>query len=436
MKTIKTFFILLIIATLAAGSYFYFHDTNGPQIQLQPRTGAINKSTPLVVTINDEGSFIAHLSITIVQNSKQLEVANINYTDNRRSASETIDISELLLKDGAISVNISCSDSSVYNFGKGNTNAATFNLLLDNRPPVIAVLSNAHNLNFGGAGLVVYSIAEPVTQSGVQIGEHFFPGHQQPSGDYMCLFAFPYDSDRNAVPRIVANDEAGNKGVGGFYYHVNQRHFKVDQINISDRFLNSKMPQFQAKFPDAHSPLDIFLSVNRVLRPQNRAWLSEVASKTDDMFTWNKSFLRQPNSATRATFGDLRNYVYAGKKIDQQTHLGVDLASTARAQVPATNSGRVVFSDFMGIYGQCLIIDHGLGLQTMYAHLSTMDVNVGDQVDRGQIIGRTGATGLAGGDHLHFGIIIAGVPVNPIEWWDKNWVKNNITSKLAINSQQ
>lgn len=436
MKTIKSFFILLIVVTLAAVGYLYFHDTQGPQIQLQPGSGSINKNTPLVVTINDEGSYIAHLNVTILQNGKQLEVTNINYPGNIHSTSETIDLSELLLKDGAIAVNISCSDNSVYNFGKGNKSDATFSLLLDNRPPIISVLSNAHNLNFGGAGLVVYTIAEPVTESGVQVGEHFFPGYQQSSGDYLCLFAFPYDCDSNAVPRIVASDEAGNKGVGGFYYHLNQRQFKVDQINISDSFLNSKMPQFQAQFPDAHSPLDIFLNVNRVLRSQNRAWLSEVASKTDDMFTWSESFLRQPNSATRATFGDIRNYVYAGKKIDQQTHLGVDLASTARAQVPASNSGRVVYADFMGIYGQCIILDHGLGLQTMYAHLSTMDVNVGDSVDRGQTIGRTGATGLAGGDHLHFGIIIAGVPVNPVEWWDKNWVSNNITSKLVINSQQ
>ncbi len=90
----------------------------------------------------------------------------------------------------------------------------------------------------------------------------------------------------------------------------------------------------------------------------------------------------------------------------------------------------------MGIYGQCIIIDHGLGLQTLYAHLSSMAVEVGDVVERGQIIGRTGATGLAGGDHLHYGIIVGGVPVNPIEWWDKNWVRNNITSKLQLSSEQ
>lgn len=436
MKTIRSFFILLIIATLAVGSYFYFHDTQGPQITLQPSSGSINKNTPLVVTINDEASSIAYLGVTILQNGKQLEVAHFTYPENIRRASETLDLSGLPLTDGPIAINVSCKDTAVYNFGKGNMSETTFSLLLDNRPPIIAVLSSAHNLNFGGCGLVVYSVAEPVTHSGVQIGEHFFPGYQQASGDYLCLFAFPYDSDKNAIPRIIAHDEAGNTGVGGFYYHLNQRQFKVDQINISDSFLNSKMPQFQAQFPNAHTPLEIFLSVNSVLRPQNRAWLSDVASKTDAMFTWNESFLRQPNSATRANFGDVRNYVYAGKKIDQQTHLGVDLASTARAEVPASNSGRVVYADFMGIYGQCIIVDHGLGLQTLYAHLSSMAVNVGDQVDRGQIIGRTGATGLAGGDHLHFGIIVAGVPVNPVEWWDRNWVSNNITSKLTIDSQQ
>jgi len=434
VKKIKSLFILLIITALAGGSYYYFSDTQGPQIKLTPSSGSISKKTNLGLTLNDELSSLANISVTVEQNGKLLQVLDTTYNEGIRSASENIDLSTLLLRDGNIKITATSTDRSVYHFGKGNTATATFNLILDSRPPTISALSNAHNLNFGGAGMIVYSISESVTKSGIQLGDHFFPGHKQPSGNYLCLFAFPYDTDSEAVPRLVAYDEAGNKGIGGFYYHLNKRKFKTDKIKISDGFLNIKMPQFQDQFPTAQTPLEVFLSVNKHLRTQNRAWLSSVASKTANTFTWNKSFLRQPNAATRATFGDLRHYIYNGKEIDQQTHLGIDLASTACARVPASNSGNVVYADFMGIYGQCIIIDHGLGLQTLYAHLSSMDVAVGDNIDRGQIIGRTGSTGLAGGDHLHFGVIISGVPVNPIEWWDKNWVKNNITSKLQLGN--
>ena len=110
--------------------------------------------------------------------------------------------------------------------------------------------------------------------------------------------------------------------------------------------------------------------------------------------------------------------------------MGVDLASLAMAPVPAGNTGRVILAEFMGIYGNVVIIDHGFGLQSLYSHLSEIHVQKGETVQRGQIIGRTGATGMAGGDHLHFGMLVSGLEVQPIEWWDARWIKNNITSKM------
>ncbi|MEA3465643.1 MAG: M23 family metallopeptidase [Thermodesulfobacteriota bacterium] len=434
MKTIKSFFILLLLVAIGGGGYFYFHDRQGPLAHLSPNRGSINKTTPIILTLNDDASALANVSVSVLQNGKQVKLLNKSYSQNVHNATEHLDLSELLLRDGMLTIQVTSLDRAIYNFGKGNSSTTTINLLRDTRAPVIAPLSTAHNLNVGGAGLIVYTTNEAVAKSGIKIGDHFFPGHQQISGEFLCLFAFPYDTDPDTIPRLVATDEAGNHGAGGFYYHLNQRKFRVDTINISDRFLTTKMPQFQNQFPEAKTPLELFMSVNGTMRPQNRAWLGEVATKTGDMFEWSQSFLRQPNAATRATFGDLRHYMYNGKEIDQQTHLGIDLASTARAAVPATNNGTVVYADFMGIYGQCIIVDHGLGLQTLYAHLSSMNASVGEMVERGQTIGHTGATGLAGGDHLHYGVIISGVPVNPIEWWDKNWIRNNITSKLGLRA--
>jgi hypothetical protein len=435
VKTIKSFFILTLLFTLGYGTYFYFHDTDGPLALLDPSGGSITRKTPITLTLNDETSMLAQVTIVLIQDGKTVEILNKDYPENTPIAREEIDLSKQFLKDGLLTLQITSRDRSIYHFGDGNTATTSFQLIRDTRPPLIEVLSTAHNLTVGGAGIVAYSIGEVVENSGVQIGDYFFPGHQQLSGDYLCLFTFPYDADPEEIPQVVAMDEAGNQGVGGFYYRLKQPKFKVDKIPISDRFLKRKMPQFQDFFPQAETPLEVFLNVNRILRPKNRAWLSDVAAMTSDSFEWSQSFLRQPGAATRATFGDRRHYFHNDKEIDQQTHLGIDLASIARAKVPATNSGTVVYTDIMGIYGQCIIIDHGLGLQTLYAHLSSMAVEVGDVVERGQIIGRTGATGLAGGDHLHYGIIVGGVPVNPIEWWDKNWVRNNITSKLQLSSE-
>ena len=77
------------------------------------------------------------------------------------------------------------------------------------------------------------------------------------------------------------------------------------------------------------------------------------------------------------------------------------------------------------------MIDHGYGLQTVYGHLSEFLVKKGDMVKKGQTIGKTGSTGLAGGDHLHFTMQVDGVQVNAVEWWDPHWVKDRILSKMG-----
>ena len=98
--------------------------------------------------------------------------------------------------------------------------------------------------------------------------------------------------------------------------------------------------------------------------------------------------------------------------------------------MPAANAGRVIFTEELGIYGNIAVIDHGLGLMTLYSHLSEFRVKPGDEVKAGQTVGTTGITGLAAGDHVHFGVLVSGVPVQPLEWLDAKWVQNNISSRL------
>ena len=101
----------------------------------------------------------------------------------------------------------------------------------------------------------------------------------------------------------------------------------------------------------------------------------------------------------------------------------------------AANSGVVVLTEFLGIYGNAIVLDHGYGLQSLYAHLSSFEVKKGDRVAKGHIIARSGTTGLAAGDHLHFSLLLHGVHVNPLEWWDPHWVKTRISAKLRKHEQ-
>jgi murein DD-endopeptidase MepM/ murein hydrolase activator NlpD len=133
-----------------------------------------------------------------------------------------------------------------------------------------------------------------------------------------------------------------------------------------------------------------------------------------------------------SSFADVRNYIYQGKKIDQQVHLGYDLSITQHVGVEASNDGRVVYAAPLGIYGNCIVLDHGYGLQTIYGHLSEIAVHEGDMVKRGQIMGKSGQTGMAGGDHIHFSMQLEGVQIDPKEWWDGHWIKDHVAKRVSL----
>ncbi len=218
-----------------------------------------------------------------------------------------------------------------------------------------------------------------------------------------------------------------------------EKPFKHSRIELDDRFLNRVVPEILQHSPEAKMAppaqgadmLPGFLKVNGELRRLNGETIAALARSTSPTRLWNGPFVQLGNSKVEASFADHRTYLYQKKEVDQQVHLGFDLAVTANVAVVAANAGTVVHASWLGIFGNCIVIDHGMGVQSLYGHLSSFDVKVGETVTRGQIIGRSGMTGLAGGDHLHFTMLVAGHPVNPVEWWDAHWIQDRVDRKLG-----
>jgi murein DD-endopeptidase MepM/ murein hydrolase activator NlpD len=285
--------------------------------------------------------------------------------------------------------------------------------------------------------LVVFKVSPGTAESGVQVGERFFPSwpvRGSTPETRLCLFAYAWNADPATPARIVARDDAGNETISNFTYRIFPKKFRADTIQLTDDFMSRVVPPIMSQTPDLEdqgSLLKNFLLVNGQLRQTNARETVTFAQKTADHFLWSEPFLQLGNSKVEATFADHRTYFYNGEAVDHQTHLGFDLAVVEHAPVVAANDGVVVHAAFFGIYGNTVIIDHGCGLQTLYAHLSSMDVKPGEGVKRGQVIGRSGQTGLAGGDHLHFTTLLQGIPVNPVEWWDPHWIHDRIEKKLA-----
>jgi murein DD-endopeptidase MepM/ murein hydrolase activator NlpD len=307
-------------------------------------------------------------------------------------------------------------------------------------PPRVGVLSLHHFVNHGAPEFVVFRATPADVVAGVRVGEVEYPafpgssvGITDPAAR-VAFFVLGYDQERDSPISVFARDVAGNQATSPVEHRVSPRPFAKSRIEINDAFLQRVVPAIAQNTPGANiDTSDLvkgFLTVNRDLRRQNNDSIAKLAEKTRAEMLWREAFSQLGNTSIQSRFADYRTYFNNGNEIDQQVHLGFDLASLQQAAVTASNRGEVIFADYLGIYGNCVILDHGLGVQSLYAHLSTIDTKVGDVVDKGQALGRTGSTGLAGGDHLHFTLLVNGVATSPIEMWDPQWMEDRVFRKI------
>jgi murein DD-endopeptidase MepM/ murein hydrolase activator NlpD len=440
-------FLFVFLALAATGGIVAYFVLEGapPEIRVISPPEVIGREYTLEVDARDERSGLKSLSVSIAQDEKSIdleprlfEVKNWWKGSGVKQQTVSWQISPLKLglSEGKAIISVSARDSSWRNGLKGNEGIWRAEIPVDVTPPVIEVKSTVHNLRVGGSGLVTYKVSEAVSGTGVWVDECFFPGSARTAGGgegiFVAMLAVPVSINNPGKVLIEAVDLAGNSAGTGLPHRILRMTPKVENIEISDSFLAQKMPDFMARYPDLQgSPMDVFLWVNGELRRRNNQEIKERCSDGVNEILWHGSFVALPRSAFKAGFADYRHYFYKGKEIDQAYHMGIDQASLSHSEVPAGNTGIVVFAEYLGIYGNTVILDHGLGLYSLYAHLSEIRVKSGEKVERGDVIGITGATGLAGGDHLHYATIVHGVFVNPIEWWDKKWIDDHILNNFA-----
>jgi murein DD-endopeptidase MepM/ murein hydrolase activator NlpD len=415
-----------------------------PTATLEMESAALGAERSLTLKVADPRNGIREIWVGIVKDGKETVLLDKYYPAGNiwmggLTREETLSIpvepKAHGITDGKAKLRMVVRDYSWRGWGKGNQNYQEREVIIDTRAPEIDVVSGPLYITQGGSGVVIYKLSEDCSTSGVQVGDDFYPGYHGDFKDphlYMALMALGYKQGRSTPLAVAATDFAGNEARVGLQAHINPRKFKHDRISITDSFLDWKMPEFVSQVPSTpgESMLDIFMQVNRDLRQQNYEELAKHTVNPDTQLHWQGDFLRLPGAANRAGYADHRKYVYKGRVIDEEDHMGMDLASVQNSPVPAANSGKIAMVDSVGIYGNTVMIDHGFGLFSMYSHLSATTVSKGQLVEKGEIIGKTGRTGLAGGDHLHFGMFVNRTFVNPVEWWDMHWIEDNILSKI------
>jgi murein DD-endopeptidase MepM/ murein hydrolase activator NlpD len=449
MKTApKVVGTLVLVAAAAALALATLRVGPAPEIRISPSARAIGARGSVVVTAVAGGRGFAGLRVEVEQKGRTTVVKRVAerplapwaFRGARRTREEIqVDVGRSAVPDlvgGEAIVRVVAERAPTW-LRHPDPVVSELRLPVRLSPPALTLVSSQHYVTQGGSGVVVYRVAEGAVRDGVRAGSWFFPGRPLPgsgAGARFALFGVPWDLADGKAIRLIAEDDAGNASELAFVDRYQPKPPRSDRIELQDEFLGRVVPEILAQTPglaDRGSLLDNYLQINRDLRRRNGDELVELSSRSEARFLWSEPFLPLRNAQVMSSFADQRTYVYGGREVDQQTHLGYDLAVTARTPVPAANSGVVRLARYFGIYGNTVLLDHGFGLMTLYSHLSSIDVAEGQQVERGAILGRTGRTGLAGGDHLHFTTLVDGLPVRPTEWWDAHWVHDRLAAQLA-----
>lgn len=439
---------LIIIAGLLGWFFAQIFEGERPVVHIEPLPEFLSGEKTFRIEIADVKRGLKKLKVNLEKEGREIILLEkkfpfeglLNNGGMHHHEQEIlVDPSELKLTQGQIDLNVSVWDYSRRGGGDGNMAVAEHKMIVDTVPPAIRAISRMHNVSRGGACLIIYQASSDVVQSGVFVDEVLFPGYPINEGSQkginVCYFSFPYNASPDPSVYLWAKDKAENSSKTSFYYHIREKSFASDNVNITDKYLKQVLAYFTFyPMDDEMSDIEKYLKINNELRKENHEVFYQLREETTPERLWegSETWLRQKNSVTTARFADHRDYFYQGEKVDEKVHLGVDLASQANAPVQAANSGRVIFAERNGIYGLAVVLDHGQGLSSLYGHLSAISVKPGQEVKKGDVIGYTGQTGLAGGDHLHFGIMVSGVPVNPREWLYGHWIEDNITKKLDL----
>ncbi|NTW76707.1 MAG: M23 family metallopeptidase [Syntrophaceae bacterium] len=430
---------IVIIAGLGLGFLWWgnYLERETPSIKFNQDISIIGKQKKLDITFSDQKSGLSHIYAEIIQDNKGQILAseNISAKGNKQKVlSLTIDTTVLKLHDGPATIKFTAADHALFK----NENILSRPVTIDTIPLQIFPLNPVNHANQGGTCFIAFRTSKPTAAAGVYVDSTFTPGYAASNDNKtttVVYFPIPLDAaNAKTTIKAFARDAAGNESMISIPCLIKEKKFRADKMNLNDAFLQQKMPEFQVMVPSLRgkTPLETFIYVNGQMRSDNFRTIQSFCQKSSPTKLWDGIFLRMSNASPMALFGDKRTYVVGSNAVGESVHGGVDLASTMHAPIEAANNGIVVFAGALGIYGNAVIIDHGQGLSSLYSHLSSINTTVGKTVKKQELIGYSGLSGLAGGDHLHFSILVGGQFVNPQEWWDPHWINDNVNKKMVF----
>jgi len=432
--------ITLVFLLLIIGGGFYLYTSPQfervlPKISIKnPIIANINKPIKFSVSDNER---IKSVKVVLSDGKNVLPIYNQTFLLPKKSQEIEIKLPKEIFKSktNAWIVEISANDSSYWNFLRGNSVKESAKLLIDTTPPTVSLLANSASILKGGTALVVYKAQDNnLKETYVEVNKKlkFKATKYRKDGVFATLFVWPFNQDTFSA-KIVAVDTAGNKVFRDISIYKKDKTYRISKIKATDRFIDGKISELASQdsdYANIQDKLKKFKAVNELMRKKNEDLIYKYSKSVTPIHgSWRMiPFYPLKNGKKVSDFGTKRFYYYGNKDniISTSYHVGYDFASYKNANLKSTNSGVVVFASYNGIYGNMPLIDHGFGLYTLYGHCSEMLIKKGDKVSANQIIAKTGKSGLALGDHVHFGVVVQGIEVYPLEWMSKKWINDNI----------
>ncbi len=434
---------LAILTILAIGVYQLYNspmfEKEKPQIVLE-KSIFWNIKKPIEVMVSDN-SGIKKIIASLSDGDKEVEIINQNFQTPPKKHKLNIIMPKIGLnnKNNVLKLTVKVTDNSKWDFFKGNKSSAQSIIQVDTKKPEVFPLISSYGITKGGAALTIFKAKDKNLKDlyiETNFGKKFKPTPFYKEGYYISLVAWPLTEKRFSA-KIVATDKAGNKTKSTISFFLKNKKYRTSTIKASDRFINGKITDLAEDREEETkdlTPAQKLNFINAIYRDENNKVIEKITSKVDTQLISNlkmQPFYPLKNGKVVASHGDHRYYSYKGKVVSESYHLGLDLASTKMADILITNPGVVVFANYNGIYGNNLIVYHGLGLYSLYGHCSSILAQKGNIVDKWEAAAKTGATGLALGDHLHFSILVQGIFVRPAEWMDKKWIQVNINDIIS-----
>lgn len=431
---------------LMIGTFWWLKfDHHAPQVSLVSPVAALGRKTPIDVDVRSDPPGLRSLSVRLQAGGTSYELLSesypaVNWRGSGISSKQIhveSDLVALKVPEGSATLEVYTDTYGWHWRSIAHTPRLSVPVSVHLLPPKVELLTTQHYVRVGGMDVAVFRQSPNTVRSGIEVDKYFFPartGYFADPAIALVLFAVPQDLIADVRPRLVASDAAGNRREVFLPCVITPRHFPERTLAVDDDFIDRVVPEIAQAggLTLSGDGLKDYLFINSELRQRNEARIRELTAESASVQLWNGAFHRQSNAAPLSSFADRRTYLYHGDVVDHQTHLGYDLASLKLSPVEAAQNGVVVYADDLGIYGNAVILDHGLGIFTLYGHLSSIAVQRGEHVHTGQTVGQTGQTGLAGGDHLHFSVMLSGVHVDPVEWWDPHWLHDRVTAKLTM----